>query len=228
MTRNLRPPHAGCVGLQYVVFDTQSPWVPQLSACLEDVWTVTDALALLERTADWCADTQLLFTEQEDLLRRFPFACVVASPRVGARDAFLHVTILTFTSRGTKENRIFLHRRGIGAFYTALPSVPIDEDGTVMSWPCTRRNEMLSSCDTSFDVGLPASSAGTNSNPSRPGTMSEAIQEVGGNGHLAHRVIVAFRNVSPSQKAIGGDARSRGYEGKSHLPKFAFPRSFRF
>ena len=114
--------------LPFVVFDARSPWVPQLSACLEDVWSLPDVLTLLEPLNN-SADPALALTEQIDVLRRSALACVVAGPHVGLSDRCLHISILTLTSEGTAEKRIYVHpsRLTLDFCTTYIPNRPIVE-----------------------------------------------------------------------------------------------------
>ena len=224
--------------LPFVVFDSRSPCVPQLSACLEDVWTVNDALALLETAADLCADAPQFFcllTEHEDLLRRSRFACVVAGPHVGEHDAFLHISMLNFTSRGTMVTRVYLHRRAAGngtdaAVYMAVPNLPIDEVGNIVSMRSSQECQLpvVFPGYPGGGLGVVATSAGMNSGRSTTSdTNSIDCHDVCEFRQMATTVnpLPGARNDLPSEIPKGGDADLDIEEEPFFLTKVGDPPS---
>ena len=78
-----------------------------MSACLEDLLTVSDVIDLLGRGNSLGIQRHLASLHG---IRSASFASVVAGPHIGVNDEYLHISLLMFTKRGSEQSRVYVHR----------------------------------------------------------------------------------------------------------------------
>ena len=117
--------------LPFVVFDEASPVVPQLSACFDDVWSVTDVIDLVGRGNR--RDIRPHLALQQQRLRAARSACVIAGPHIGTSDVYLHISVLMLTKWGTETMRVYVHRTDVtDGTCVFRPNLPCDECGVIV------------------------------------------------------------------------------------------------
>ena len=146
--------------LPFVVFHEESPGVPQLSACFDDVWSLRDVFQLLAWGRGDNGDARQLLPKYALGLRSQRFAFVVAGPHIGTSDEYLHISLLIFTSRGSDQSRVYLHcSSAADRRCVVLPNLPIDAMGFI-SWDSaifddqstSERQDLIASADEGIPV----------------------------------------------------------------------------